>query len=382
MRFFPFKALIFCVLLPPLAYVFSIQLLERALHHRYDNQLAAVTTGDTKALFEGSVRLQDAIPKNIDAFIARQTLVRWGIRLDVIIKTANGSYLYPAAYTASAPFADITDSIEIARNNYQLLNEGLNRSVDVQIEHNRPISNLILIFWIVTALVSLSYFYRRGLHLLRQEEAANRELIDELDTERRNDLARLERLESQRNRLADKIESMRMELEQERRKATANEDEMISDLIELEEKISEYVNLKDQQHQEIDVLKEQIKLLEKERMAKDRQQLKRTDSVGKRFSTLYKKTTVHNRAIGGYLDLTEELRIKAEEIIHQLNEDPKKVPIKRKVFGKKNRETVFEVIFAYKGRLYFRNLSNNRVEILVIGTKLTQNKDLVFLSKL
>ena len=48
----------------------------------------------------------------------------------------------------------------------------------------------------------------------------------------------------------------------------------------------------------------------------------------------------------------------------------------------RNRETVFEVIFAYKGRLYFRNIDGNRVEVLVVGTKLTQNKDLTFLDKL
>ena len=82
------------------------------------------------------------------------------------------------------------------------------------------------------------------------------------------------------------------------------------------------------------------------------------------------------------MDLTEALKIKAEEVIHQLNDDPKVVQIKRKVFGKKNRETVFEVIFAYKGRLYYRNIAGNRLEILVIGTKLSQNKDLSFLEKL
>ena len=90
---------------------------------------------------------------------------------------------------------------------------------------------------------------------------------------------------------------------------------------------------------------------------------------------------MHDRAIEGFVELTEEMKIKAEEMVHQLNDDPKMVQIKRKVFGKKNRETVFEVIFAYKGRLYFRNISGNRVEVLVIGTKLTQNKDLAFLDK-
>ncbi|PID39534.1 MAG: hypothetical protein CR984_06655 [Proteobacteria bacterium] len=382
MRFFPFRALIFCVLLPPLAYVGSIQILENVLHNRYDHQLAAVYAVDTKALFNGNVRLQDAIRKNVERFVQNKKLLRWGVDLDIVIKTSKGIYLYPYTYTAAAPFADVEDSLEIARDNYQKLNDGLIRSVDVQIEHNRPLSNAILALWIGIALLILSFFYRRGLKMFRRETAARQGLIDDLDSKRRNDLNRLKRLEVQRNQLADKIDTMKTELAHERRKATANEDEMIADLIELEEKISEHEEMKGRQLEEIDALKDQIKTLEKERTAKDRQQTKVADSVGKRFSTLYKNASVHNRAINGYAGLTEELKIKAEEIIHQLNADPKKVQIKRKVFGKKNRETVFEVIFAYKGRLYFRNLSNNQIEILAIGTKLTQNKDLAFLSKL
>lgn len=91
---------------------------------------------------------------------------------------------------------------------------------------------------------------------------------------------------------------------------------------------------------------------------------------------------MNNRAIEGFVDLTEEMKIKAEEVIHQLNDDPKLVQIKRKVFGKKNRETVFEVLFAYKGRLYFRKIAGTQMEVVVIGTKLTQNKDLSFIEKL
>jgi hypothetical protein len=116
--------------------------------------------------------------------------------------------------------------------------------------------------------------------------------------------------------------------------------------------------------------------------ARRKQQAKAGDALRKRFNTLYKHLIVHDRAIEGFMDLTEEMKIKAEEVIHQLNADSKMVPIKRKVFGKKNRETVFEVVFAYKGRLYFRNVQDRRCEILVIGTKLTQGGDLAFLNKI
>jgi hypothetical protein len=40
------------------------------------------------------------------------------------------------------------------------------------------------------------------------------------------------------------------------------------------------------------------------------------------------------------------------------------------------------VVFAYKGRLYYRTVPGNRIEVLVIGTKLTQTRDLTFLDKL
>ena len=66
----------------------------------------------------------------------------------------------------------------------------------------------------------------------------------------------------------------------------------------------------------------------------------------------------------------------------QLHDDPKRVPIKRKVFGKKNRETVFEVLFAYKGRLYYRYTQEQKPEIVAIGTKHTQSKDLAFIDQL
>jgi hypothetical protein len=175
---------------------------------------------------------------------------------------------------------------------------------------------------------------------------------------------------------------MKSELERERQKSSAAEDEMIDELVALEEKISDNLRQQDAQLQEINLLKDKIQQHEKKDEYKSKQLVKNIDSVKKRFTTLYKAIVIHDRAIDGFMDLTEEMKIKAEEVIHQLNSDPTRVQIKRKVFGKKNRETVLEVIFAYKGRLYFKHISHSRVKILAIGTKLTQSKDLAFLDKL
>jgi hypothetical protein len=71
----------------------------------------------------------------------------------------------------------------------------------------------------------------------------------------------------------------------------------------------------------------------------------------------------------GFIELNDDMKIKGEEIIHQLNEAPDVVPIKRKVFAKNNQEKALELHFVYKGRLYFRTSKENRIEILAIGTK-------------
>lgn len=381
MRHFPFKILILCVLLPPVVYVFSIQLLEKTLQARYDEILATVYIGDTRPLFDGSVRIQDAVRKNVNAFIASLKLRAWGVHVNVTVKTKNGIYLYPDTYDEPKPDLSELDSIAVARENFKILNDGLIKVVDVEIEHNTLISNLILFSCLTVALFTLFIFYQRGLKKVNEEESVMQEIIDGLANERQKSQSELEQLESQRILLSKKIDMMKSELDHERQKASATEDEMMDELLELEKKISENIAQQDQQSLEINDLKEKIKQYEKENEAKNRQLLKGVDAVRKRFNALYKNINIHDKAIEGLLELTEEMKIKAEEVVHQLNEDANSVQIKRKVFGKKNRETVFEVIFAYKGRLYFKKISGNRVEVLVIGTKLTQNKDLAFLDK-
>jgi hypothetical protein len=382
MRHFPFKTLILCVLLPPFVYVFSIQLIERTLQERYDAALSAVYTGDTRLLFEGSVRLQDAIQKNVDAFIDSRVMTAWGVRITISVKTPDGIYIYPHGYEGPNKSLPVADSMIVARENFRLLNEGLVKTVEVKIEHNRLLSNLILVACAGVSLLVLVHSYRRGVTMIRKEEMTRQELINDLSIERQESLSKLSQLEAQRAQLTNRINSMKTELDRERQHASATEDEMMDELVALEEKISQHLALQDRQLDEINALKEQIRKYERESDAKNRQRIKRAEAIKKRFNTLYKHTIIHNRALEGYIELTDEMRIKAEEVVHQLNDDPKMVQIKRKVFGKKNRETVFEVIFAYKGRLYFRTLSGNRVEVLVIGTKLSQNKDLAFLDKL
>jgi hypothetical protein len=189
-------------------------------------------------------------------------------------------------------------------------------------------------------------------------------------------------LQVEHGNLNTQIEKLRSVLEDQKREADRNEDDLIEEIEALEGKLSENLSLQNAQMEEIERLRGAIQTDEIGRQKVDRLRTKASDSAKKRFNTLYKNIAVHDRAINGFVELNEELKIKAEEVIHQLNEDPGAVTIKRKVFGRKGQPTVLEVIFAYKGRLYFRNTKERRVEILAIGTKNTQARELEFLARL
>jgi hypothetical protein len=217
----------------------------------------------------------------------------------------------------------------VAAENFGLMNEGVVITAETKFEHNRLLSNGILLFCI---LLSLGILYAHF-------------------------------------RLADK--KTKIEDLQKRQEIEA-----------LEGKLSENLSLQSTQMAEIGRLSDTIQGDEKGRQKDHRKRIKASDSVKKRFNALYKNISVHDRAIGGFVELNEEMKIKAEEVIHRLNEDPAMVTIKRKVFGRKGQQTVLEVIFAYKGRLYFRKTKERRVEVLAIGTKNTQARELEFLARL
>jgi len=189
-------------------------------------------------------------------------------------------------------------------------------------------------------------------------------------------------LNEQRKYLSDELRKTRKVFDSEKEKASRTEDDMIDEIVSLEKSMQETISLQKTQEEELNLLKDKIAQYEKGDRKSNRQKAKASQIVQRRFKTLYKNLLVHDRAVSGFVSLTPELQLKAEEIMLQLHDEPKRVPIKRKVFGKKNRETVFEVLFAYKGRLYYRYTDEQKLEVVSIGTKHTQTKDLAFIDQL
>lgn len=382
MKYFPFKILILCILMPPVLYVTSVQVLEKKLQTLYSNEIEEIYIGDTRPLFEGSLTIAQAITRNIDNYLQSKTLLSWGVKASVTVTTPLNIIIYPAAFSQEETPGTSIPSLAIAKKNYAALNEGFTVAVNVQVTRNQFISYAILAVFIVLSIMIFSFYYRKGSHMAAMETDHARDEIQRLSKMEQDQQARLKKLNEQRKYLSDELRRSKQIYDSEKEKASRTEDEMINEIIALEKSIEENVSLQTAQEEEINTLKGKISQFEKGTPKPKRQKVKASEAIQKRFKTLYKNLLVHDRAVSGFISLTPDLQLKAEEIMLQLHDDPKQVPIKRKVFGKKNRETVFEILFSYKGRLYYRNTPEQKLEVVSIGTKHTQAKDLNFLDQL
>lgn len=147
------------------------------------------------------------------------------------------------------------------------------------------------------------------------------------------------------------------------------EQEAVQELENLENKLQNSISVREKKEKELEQLFQEMKKLEKNQKAAAKKSTKPTQNMIKRFNTLYKNLKFHNRAVEGFLQLPEDMQLKAEESIHNLNEKIDNLKIKRKVFSKKDSLPTFESEFGYKGRIYWRRTTKGKTQILAIGTK-------------
>lgn len=383
MKFFSFKILLLCILLPPLMYLGTVRGLERYLTRHYHDEIKNIYLSGMNNILNGSIALRQSIQQSIESYLAQKSLLEFGLQLTIKISTTDGIVLYPPIYQAENPADQLNqNSMDIARQNFRLLNNGLRLSIDVNIRPYSALATFILSFYIMISGLGLYAYFRKASRKLQQA-----------DTERLSELSRLRRLEDdfsqQINVLSSERESLLLEyqalekaIEEQKRNAKQNEEEMFDEIEQLELRLKDNLSRQENQSRELLTLEEKINELEKLKDTLDKQKEKNIDKFSKRFRTLYKNIDTHDRALIGLSELTDEMALKAEEVIHQLNDDPSAVPIKRKVFSKKGKTTAFEIVFAYNGRIYFRKNGQQRLEILAVGTKNTQPKDLAYLDRL
>lgn len=379
MKYISIRILIICILLPPVFYNLSAYLLETYLKGRYAKEIMETVASDADALLNGSIRLKDSVNNNITTYLNAQKVLSWGVQIKVIVGTKKGTVLYPPIFYSGEDSLSQRDPMQIAAENYRMMNEGIIINVNLELANNTPITDVLLVFPVFVSIFLLYMGYRSGSRKAADEELKKRNEISRLLALEKDYTDKLNTLGKQREKIQRGIERVKNELKDEKVKASRNEEDMIDEIDTLEKEINMNLSLQNEQQSEIDELKETIADYKNQ---KGKKQKSRSPVVQKRFKVLYKNVSFQEKAISGFIDLPGDMKIKCEEVIHQLNEDSKLVQIKRKVFGKKGGLTVFEVALAYKGRLYFRKISANRIDILVIGTKNTQVKDLEVINNL
>lgn len=383
MRHVSIRILACCILLPPLLYLATVAALEVFLAREIRRGLEENLLGDTRPLLEGSLRLQAAVQANVERHLERSPWRKAGVAVRASVKTTGGKPVYPAFVEEErSPGQGGAEPLAVARENFRLLEEGLLVEAEVRLEHNRPLSNALLALYVAAALSVLFGHYRRAVRKSRSEEEERRRETERLAALQAETSARLAAVEREREALAAEARALEERVKSERLRAERNEDDFIREIEDLETKLAEHLARQEKQREEIEALRETLVGLDREQRREERARVKAEEAIRRRLNTLYKNIAVNDRAVQGMAELTEELRLKAEEVIHQLNAAPDLVTVKRKVFGKKNRETVLEVVFAYKGRLYFRRGPDRRVEVLAVGTKNTQERELEFLASL
>ena len=382
MRISLFKVFIVCLLLPPFLYFFSIYYIERLCNQTYLEEIRDVYIGDSRPLFDGSISVKNAVNKNISNYVREQWLVKAGLKLDVIVTTKKGTILYPAVFEDPASTVSPSDPLKVAAENYEILNDGLVVHVKSELLYYKPLSLIILSFYIGISTILMAVISRKSFHKTKMAEMEKIQMINRLIDREKRSLEILKTLGKKRDELNARYGDLKEEYEKEKLQASKNEDGMLEEIMNLEEELKSNIGLHQEQQEEIERLKAEIEKFEKNNQKGKLRNKRGADSTGRRFKAIYKNIAMNKKALDGFAALPEDMKIKCEEVIHQLNENPDQVHIKRKVFSKKSRETVLEVLFAYKGRLYFRRRTDQQVEILTVGTKNTQLKDLEFIDSL
>jgi predicted RNase H-like nuclease (RuvC/YqgF family) len=177
------------------------------------------------------------------------------------------------------------------------------------------------------------------------------------------------------------ITQLKADLDLAGTKVRATENEALAELEILDQDLQKNIKLKEELETEVRRLEKELRKIESSPITINKQQKEIIDT-SKRFKTLYKNLEISSRAIDGLIDLETNLQLQSEELIHTINEDGSKVPVKRKVFTRKGALPVFECEFGRSGRIYWSAGSGGKRQVWVIGTKNTQNKDLAYIDKL
>jgi uncharacterized phage infection (PIP) family protein YhgE len=375
---FPYRLLFICIFAPAICYIFTLQALEIYLQKQATVEINKIIIKNQEALYQGRYTVKDEVNRNLGEYFLNHSLkYKLGISTEIMVKTKDDRILYPASLKK-----DINDSsgevmnyMDVAAENYRILNN-LITSIKITVKRNSWLSNSILLFYYLLSLFILQFFIRKNIRETEIHERGRRDYINDLTEKLEVTESGLSEIRLKEDTYLIKIE----ELKKDRESLSTDIDGLLEEMESLEKGLTTQRDLREKRESELTDLQNEINDL-KERMQNPKKKTKMTDATRKRFRVLYKNLEFSEKAIEGFLALSDEFQLKAEEVIHRLNEDRTLVSVKRKVFGKGGKMNVLEADFAYSGRIYYQADSQSKTKIMGIGTKNTQDQDIAYLER-
>ncbi len=382
MKSFPYKILFLCIFLPPVLYVFSLNGLEFFLQRQIEGKIDSIIIQKETELLEGRHTVKEEINRNMSEYLAARSFwYKAGISSSIIVKTSSNKILYPSQLSEvsddyhKSVSAESPNYMDVAADNFKILNDRLIKLIEVRIRQNSWLANSILIFYILIALLILRFSIKKSLKSSEEQEEEQKKIIGELSEKLETYESELSSIKEKEKKYSESIS----ELNKEKENLSSDIDELLDEMEKLEDGLTEQKELREKRENEINSLREEIENI-KLKSEKPKKKNKKQESLEKRFRVLYKNLIFTEKAIEGFIPLSEEFQLKAEEIIHRINEDNSNVSVKRKVFSKGGKINVLEIDFAYSGRIYYQK-DNTKSIIVAIGTKKTQSQDLAYLER-
>jgi len=332
--------------------------------------------------------------ERIDQAVARSPWVVWGgVRVSVLVMGADGlTPLYVAGRSIAPESASGLAAARLLPAKPELT---------VSLPWNAVLSNIILIGY-ASALVWFLFAYNRAAERRGAEQIAaavsardatagraaqiERELLEvqrrlsEIEPAEESQQEEIRELQSERAELQQKLAAVEHR-EQELRAQAGKSAELDSERRTLEELLDEALGDVSRREEEIRALEAKLKRAAKEPQTAGR--ARESEQLGRRLRTLYKNLEIDDRAVDDLVELRDEgMKLKAEEALKRLCDEPDTATIRRKVGGLPPHLSIFELGFAGKGRIYYQRGEVRRHRILRVGAKNSQNTDLEYLSRL
>ena len=378
MKNFPYRLLFICIFAPAVCYIFTLQALEIYLQKQATVEINKIIIKNQDALYQGRYSVKEEINRNLGEYLLNHKLkYKLGISTEIMVKTKDDRILYPATlmegiYDSSG---DVMNYMDVAAENYRILNN-LITTIKITIKHNSWLSNSILLFYYLLSLFVIQFFIRKNIREAEIHDRERRDYINDLTEKLKTTESGLSEIRLKEDSYLKKIE----ELKKDRESLSTDIDGLLEEMESLEKGLTSQRDLREKRETELTDLQNEINDL-KEKIQNPKKKTKMTDATRKRFRVLYKNLDFSEKALEGFLALSDEFQLKSEEVIHRLNEDRTLVSVKRKVFGKGGKMNVLEADFAYSGRIYYQPDSQSKTRIMGIGTKNTQDQDIAYLER-